>query len=416
MNEQDLIAMSQMNAWGTPALYEGQPQGFAPQQPPPQPALAGHQPGGIYPGATGGAPQQGGFDLNAFLGSPSYAAAMGSINNISRMNRDQPPINVMDQYQQSVRQNAALRIRQEQQRRMEEEHKRRDPFFKFEEAKRRGHIPEDMSWSDFQQMEYKRGRISDTASQKDLRTYMALNPQREGESDEDFQQRISEWFDSRVRAPQMGSIAGGRFSTNPLTGATTWVIDPATGQRYEVDLASGVEGGKKWAAANQAWETAFTESAPALQSTINETIALRDLIAANPDMSTGMIEGTITPKIDELVAYVDTMSSQLTVPALAAAKLNPITEAEWRQIKSTFADAKRDPQANVAALNATINWLATKAQTMQEMQQHYMREGSMEGYAPSFEFDLPARQGVSGAGEKKAVGRFNPETGKIERY
>jgi hypothetical protein len=87
---------------------------------------------------------------------------------------------------------------------------------------------------------------------------------------------------------------------------------------------------------------------------------------------------------------------------LAAAKLNPVTEQEFATIMETFASARRDPEANLGALEAQLNWLTYKMKDAQAQQDHYRKNGTMEGFIKGFEFRLPKPRGkgAGGGGEK----------------
>ncbi len=128
-------------------------------------------------------PQQEGGWMQSPYGA-QLMAALGNIgNSMARDPRRQDPIQA---YQNAVVQQAQLR---KQRQAIEQA----DPFYKFEEAKRRGHIPADMTYQDFEQ---------------EIRMYGRASP--------------------RAFAPKYGTVTDA--DGNERQVAMTPVFDPATGR------------------------------------------------------------------------------------------------------------------------------------------------------------------------------------------
>lgn len=351
--------------------------------------------------------------MNQFLNAPGMAMAGQAMNNMYAMRRGQAPrMDPFQAYQQSVftqsqmaNRSKEMELRTAQESRaaalhpfqLQKAEQDADPYYAFEEGKRRGTIPQDMTYQQFEQIGV---RASDrTSVQKNMEMWRALNT---GATPEQEQAA----FAALARPTSIyGGGGGSQYTYNALNPNSEALVDAPTATDRDAANKGATKDAEVWATADEAWESAFNESAPNLDNAIGKVNEMIAYIEANPNMDTGMLEGMWSAKTDEIVAYMDTMSSQLTVPALAAAKLNPVTEQEWEAIKGTFSSPKRDPAANIAALRATLEWMTSKGQMMQGIQSHYQDNGTTKGYASGYKFkNLGAPQGA-GSGKIKGPAR-----------
>lgn len=181
------------------------------------------------------------------------------------------------------------------------------------------------------------------------------------------------WMESRWR-PDAATLGGVRYVNGvPVVSAEVIAQTGATIEGAEKDAV-------KWAEQDAAFEQEASSALDSLDSTKGLVQSMIDLINANPDMPTGALAGKITPHYNQLVAALDTLSTIATVPALAAAKLQPVSEYELRTIRETFASALRDPKANMAALQQQMKWLDRKVSEWTRKIGYYEEHGTMKGY------------------------------------
>lgn len=333
------------------------------------------------------------------MADPRGAAWGQALSNIAAMNMGGiPQTDPFTAYQRQVLANAQVRLTQETARRT-------DPYYEFELGKARGHIPEDMTWQEFEQSKSE----SSTSNQRDFGHIMYLRrPKQEDETEEQYKARLesSTLLENIVQKPFVFDQGGGgvgvtsaiRPGQSPIgygapgaegapggapTGGPGSLVSPADATSREADLAGAKQDATSWATIDSSWQAGYGATYPDVLYAAKKTNELISFIEANPDMNTGMIRGHITPMMDEIVAYMDAMSSLLTVPALKDAGLNPVTENEWETIKGLFASARRDPKANIGAMTATYNNMVSSLERMAAVQQYYVNHGTTKGYGAS---------------------------------
>ena len=369
---------------------------------------------------------------------PRAAAWSQGLQNIVQMNMGQAPTNdPFSAYQRQVMANTTTRLSEEQERRRAEAEKRADPYYEYTQGKERGILPEDMTWQQFNQAKFSSGfgssNMRDMAQLEHMR-----RPQEEGETNDQYKQRLAnaDIFANVISKPFMIDTGGGgkqvvsalepgRYPTDsggpgvPGSGGqgapNGFVVSPEDATQREADLAGAKEDATKWAAADQAWETAYGGAYDELTGAAKETLGLIKYIQANPDMDTGMLEGYISPRINEMVAYMDTLSTLLTVPALKEAKLNPVTEQEFQTIKDTFASAMKDPKANIGSLVANYNRMADAIERMQNVQKYYLENNrTTKGYGAQRGSNEPAPERLPVPGSAPAGSGGGANNGMIE--
>jgi hypothetical protein len=141
-----------------------------------------------------------------------------------------------------------------------------------------------------------------------------------------------------------------------------------------------VAGGKSWGAFDAAFEQEAGTAYSSLAGTRDTVAGLYELIEANKDMPTGALIGRISPMYSELVGYMNTLSTILTIPLLAEAKLQPVTEQEFRTMNETIASVMRDPAANIGSLKAQLRHMDSKLRSWEDKMTYYAENGSMRGY------------------------------------
>lgn len=183
-----------------------------------------------------------------------------------------------------------------------------------------------------------------------------------------------------LRQPQSGQMAGIPFVMG-ADGQPRWLGSPEQAAQWKSDIAEGEAGGKSWGAQDAAFDMAAGDALDSLSSTKSIVQKMRETIESNPDMPTGMLVGKIAPYYSDVVSRLNTLSTIATVPALSAAKLQPVSEKELETIRETFASALRDPRANLSALQAQMEWLDTKIAEWNRKMDFFEEKGTMRGYS-----------------------------------
>lgn len=388
MTEQELLAMAQYGPTGMPMLFDGPPNLYQPQpmqqpmqQPAPQPMA-----GPVTP-----------------VMNPNYAMMDQAMMNLGNLRQGKPATQSPTQaYTQQVAFNTQLRLQQEQEKRAKELMRMRDPYYEYEEGKRRGILPEEMTWAEFQQARYKHG--SGTSVMQNFAEWKRLNPKKPDETDEEYAERARSAFNTLARAPSVGSGPGAsRYVYDPVSGQYQYLESPERGTQLEETLAGATKGAEKWATLNADWDVAQATAGPQLQQSIGLVREMIDLIDSNPDMPTGLLQGRITPMTNEVVSFLETNAMLLAIPRLQEAKLNPVTELELKKIQDTFANALKDPRANRASLVASLRDMIRIAQRYNNINQYYNEKGTLKGFGSAYNIDipeLPAAPGNQRPGDK----------------
>jgi hypothetical protein len=374
----------------TPMMQQPQPQQVPMYQPPEDLSMMDRMANYVGNGP------QGDFYAERGLINPQAARFGSMMNNIYAISQGaMPGINPAMAYAQAVAQNAAA-VR---------ERRQSDPFYEFEEGRRRGYIPEDMTLADYRQSKYRApsAGLGSTAPIKNFERWRQLNPDATPEE----QRQV---FERMVRADSVVGIGGGgQVARGGLTGSTELLVDPEDATQRDAYLAGQKVASQEWAKIDSSFGQEYSGAVQGMAQVINTTQDLIDMIEQNPNMDTGMFEGLFSPRTDELVSRLDTLSTLMTVPALAEAKLQPVTEQEFESIKSTFASARNDPEANLASLRAQLEWMIPRLLNLRQANQFYQENGrSLRGYSGSQDLDSLIEETLtraSGRGRPNAEGQ-----------
>lgn len=312
--------------------------------------------------------------------SPGWAMARQGAQNINALRQGTPMgISPAQAYQQSIARQAAMR-------QQEQEEKRRmqllNPFYEYEMAVDRGYanLPDGstMSFPQWQQASFRRG--GPTSVMQNFDRWRQLNPQRADETDEAYQQRQAEAFNTLARAPQMVDVGGGGVqSYQPLTGTGTTVVSPDAATQREGDLSYVRQQEEAQASQDAEFRTAAA-SLPELESQLQDTIALREAIRNKEFQDTGYFEGRVMRFTDEKTAELAAKQVLQTLRNLQITNLAPVTEAEIRLIEDLYASVLKDPEANIGALNAAIEMMESKINTINQMGRYFVRDNTLRDY------------------------------------
>jgi hypothetical protein len=363
-----------------------------------------------------------------FVGSPGFAMASQALNNMAAMRRGQvlsaAPFSAAFDVR---RQNAVLMDQKyqmvEEKRRWEADQKLRDlqmqesqfnlknlqsqkpnPYAQmptgYQEWALSGAKDRGVTFEDFQKAQSPTygAATTDTSVNRNFAQWDSLNPQMPSETPEQHQNRRRAAYNAIVRAGSIIPLGGGGQGTyNPLSGELETVVDPTSATERDATSAGASQTAKDWAT----YDAQFAQSLPAAQESLTSLYnftdqMLKDFEAGGLDSYSGLIQGRYGPLIDETAAYIDTMSTILTIPALSEAKLQPVSEAELATMKRTFVDFGRDPAANIGALKAQLAKLRPKLAEMDRQWQHYQKYGSMNGYAQTRQVKFPDYSGGGG--------------------
>lgn len=243
-----------------------------------------------------------------------------------------------------------------------------------------------------------------TSVMQNFAVWRQLNPPAPGEPPEAYAVREQNAFAALARASSPFDLGGGGTGmVNPLTGRVDTLVSPEIATRREATLAGATEGAKNWGK----YDAEFAQVLPGAQESLNNLYnfteqMLNEFEGKDLSAQSGLIQGRFGPLIDETAGYIDTMSSILTVPALAEAKLAPVTVQEWEAIKSTFVNFKRDPAANIGALKAQLAMLRPKIALAEDQWKYYQANGTMEGYARGRTVNFPKIE--AGGGDTIDIG------------
>lgn len=422
-----------MGAGGLPAI--GQGQGMPPAQ---------DASGGFLGSPMGSDP------TGRFLSSPGFAMANQGVTNLGRMMRGlEPEEDPLAAYQRQVMQNANMRLSDERNRREQKILERNDPYYEFTEGKRRGILPPEMTWEQFQQAKYR--VTGDTANIRDLKMIMELRqPQREGESKEQYDSRLAyattlenlainpiayNWgasgagITSGARpgqspvygggapvgpggpAPAPGGAApmpGGTSGGAPMGGGggADLTVTPAEAARNAAASAGQSQTAKNWATIN----STYAQAAPGAYQDLTQLIDLTDEIMKtlddpSLDKHSGFFQGRIGEFTNAAAAKLKTLSMLAAIPEVRDAKLTPVSNTDLSAIQATFGNLLADPEANKEAVRAHLNLLRKRAEAMNKTLQYFQSHGNdLSGYVntlPQIDTSGGDTGGDGGGGPRK---------------
>lgn len=294
---------------------------------------------------------------SGFLNSPGGAMAMAALGNLGAMSSGrQPSLNPIQQYQSAVAQNANQRLLREKALREQ------DPYWEFEEGKRRGYIPQEMDFfayrdrartGSFRPTSYAPIVGTDAEGKPALMTTV-YDP----ESGTWSQQQLS--MGGFTPAPKLESVdtGGGTLLINPLENSSQFV--PRSLRPGEEPAVRGA----------QAAATAGAESdAKQYDSAIATTWANRDAYALAKGfydtseralkalqegrVETGMIDAFMLKTFgvgSEELGRMNADEVQAVLENLQITNLAPVTVQELKTVAGLWADIGRQKEPNVGVL------------------------------------------------------------------
>ena len=362
-------------------------------------------------------------DLNPMqqlMRSPEMMGAMQGLQNIGNARMNQPMgVSPIQAYQQAVvAQATANQQRKINDLTMQGMEQDLDTFYDYKQFQRQ--FPEQAKGMTYAQFKTIDNPISGTAPIRNTERYIELRNQAlalpEGSPERQLIEDEMKFLGESVRATKYLDAGGGsQRPVNPLTsgigtgGPSPDVVTSESFIDREKNLKGTVKDAETWATLDADWETAFNESMPRLDQAADLVEEMIEYIEANPDMPTGMIQGYITPKTNELVSTLQTAATLLAIPRLAEAKLQPVTELELQKIMETFADALKDPKANLASLKLSYNQFVKDIGRMTAQQDHYNKAGTLKGYAPSYKSRERKAYDLPGGAPQKIAGPDRPQ-------
>lgn len=311
--------------------------------------------------------------LHRAMSSPWAMMASTALNNVGAMSSGrQPQGNPMQAYQQSVAAQAAQRRADAAEQRSQAEHQRRmDPFFEFEEAKRRGIIDPSMSYAEWLNISKQYKGFDTTAPMKNFaqREILAAEVEAaETPEEKEAAQRRLDTFDNYVRSSSPFGGGGGSQYVRTPDGRLVEVISSdsaiareakeksATTEAQEVaktDVEYYDQGVKMGRSSWEGYRTAEN-----MRKKSEEWLRRFNSDDPNEQIETGPLIGFMAnmfgigpEELGELKS--DTISTALV--NLGITNLAPVTEKEFAEVMRMWADISQSPSMNRGSLQAIIN-------------------------------------------------------------
>jgi hypothetical protein len=184
-------------------------------------------------------------------------------------------------------------------------------------------------------------------------------------------------FNNLARPSQViGMGGGGQMSYNPLTGRPNTIVDPQSATDLNANAEGEKQTAKDWAKTNADFGATAPQAHSALNLLYNTTMKMRDALE-DPEIAsnTGLLQGHFGGYVSEQTAYLETLANIATLPALKDAGLAPVTGTDVAMIRSTFTDLLRDPIANNGAIKAQIELLEQKIKSSEKAINYYNKHG-----------------------------------------
>ena len=290
------------------------------------------------------------------MNSPGMAMAGQAMNNMSALRRGRTPAQTPVQaYQSAVANQSNQRMREDA------FSQKMNPFFEYETAKERGIIPPDMSYADFTRIGL-RG-IDSTSPIKNMQVWDSLpaNQQKEGETDDEYEERRAGAFDNMVRAGiQYKTGGGGVGYTNAIggrggplvgsegaTGRNAREAGAITGAQEETKTNAGQvrEGLTGASTARVAYQTA--------ENMMDVTDQWLERFDSNDPPDTGMVPALMAKVFGigpEELGDLNAETINTALLNLGIANLAPVTEQEFASVMQIWADIAKSPEMNKGAL------------------------------------------------------------------
>lgn len=298
------------------------------------------------------------------LSSPHTMAGMGAaINNIMRMRRGgMPTQNPIAAYQESVLREKNQRIREAADKRAQEQHDRQqNPFWAYEEAKKRGHIPPETTYEQWVQIARK--GFDSTAHIKNHERWKELNPQKPGESDEEYARKSAEAFADIVeKSNVIDAGGGGKIVFNPLKGIYE-VVTPTEATQRNANEAGAVETATQQAKTReeQVREGINTSRGARLayqsaEQMLNTTQEWLDRFESDEEIDTGFITGMLARFGigEENIAELNADAIYAALQNLQITNLAPVTEQEFAAVMQMWADYSKSPTMIKGSLQSAL--------------------------------------------------------------
>lgn len=345
-------------------------------------------------------PQQTGFERA--MNSPWAAMAFGGLNNLAAGLQNQP----MQQdpfaaYQNAVARNAELALRQRAENRTQRTaDQKADPFFEYEEARRRGLIPEEMSLAEFERMGLK--GLAAPSSQREWEYYSSL-------SEDDKK--------AYLEMKRSGSTFGGPAGSTRYRGAGGGVEELTTPEEMiagEEELTEAEVRAKARAETDAAFvDLMDTGGYDELEQSLQDTENLLAEIEGGGMQATGPLEGMWSQFMgDPDTARLRAQSVLQTLKNLQITNLAPVTEKELQLVQDIYANIDRDPAQNIALLRQAADMLRRKMEIIERKGKYFTQKGTLSGYGTTrFAPKEPAGNTDTAP---KPTRRWNPETRSFE--
>lgn len=319
--------------------------------------------------------------LNSFARSPWLTMAAAGLQNMGQMRQGAAPsTNPIAAYQQAVsqqslanqqhRQNVLAQKKGQQgleigEQTMELNRQKLNPFYEYEEAKKRGIIDPSMSYAEFLNMSNK--GFDSTSAIKNYAQRQALVEAVDNAPDEASRKEAEAElaaFDTYVRAPQMYAGGGGSQYRVGVGGAPEELVGAGVAterdaaregakttategaKTREQQVRAGIDGARDARAAYQTAESVL--------KTTNEYLAKFE---GQDTVDTGFIPAMMFRTFgigDEALGELNADTIHMALKNLGITNLAPVTEQEFASVMQMWADISKSPEANKGALTAAL--------------------------------------------------------------
>lgn len=157
----------------------------------------------------------------------------------------------------------------------------------------------------------------------------------------------------------------------------------------QADKAAGIRFSENYADA----DSEFDLSAPqAILNVRNQIRALNDIeqkILDGTLDTTGFIEGTFTPYLDDEAAALQVSTIESALLSLQRVNLAPVTEKELELISNLWPTVRKDPQANLGTIRAAREILERAQAEMDQKYAYFRQNKSLKGYSSVVDIPPP---------------------------
>ena len=312
--------------------------------------------------------------MSQAFNSPWMAMAGAALDNLAT---GQNRYNPIQQYQAAVASQANQRLERARLNRSE------DPYWAFEEGKRRGIIPPDMDFFTYRDRA-RQGRFKPTTYAPDMGTINGKKVMVATKYDPNHDKCVTE----QLELPE-GFVPDQKFQSADV-GSGIYALDPVTGEPisyYKRNLKPGEQPDvmreqsaaqtQGTAQANQDAEfRTAAASLPSLELALQDTLDLKNQIEGGQFQNTGFFEGRVGRFTDKETAKLYAKQVLQSLQNLKITNLAPVTEQEIRMIEGLYASVLQDPEANIGALEAAAEMLQKKIANVRTMGDYWMQNGN----------------------------------------